>query len=202
MKDMFFPYDGARTILLLISAMVFSCDNSNPIDSRFAPKISWQPQSQVVLLGNPADFSVSVSGDPAPTFQWNKGGTPLSGGTDSLYTIPAVAFADSGTYSVVASNSQGTVSSDPVSLTVYALTVQPRADTVYVDSSFTFTAVLEGISAPAFQWRLNGFDISGATSLTYSKDAATPDDAGTYQLIVFNAADDVYSEPVTLVVNP
>jgi hypothetical protein len=195
-------YKMPLVILLMTSAIILTCDNNNPIDSHSAPAITWQPRSQIVLLGSPTTFSVSITGDPAPTCQWYKAGAPLSGETDSIYTIPAVAFADSGAYSVVVSNSEGAVTSDSAALVVYTLTVQPLADTVFADSSFSFTAAVSGIPDPTYQWRLNGFDITGATNLTYSKAAATLDDAGTYQLIVFNAADDVYSEPVALVVTP
>jgi hypothetical protein len=189
-------------MLLMTSALFLNCNNSNPVDSRFAPKITWQPQSQVVLQGNTAAFSVSATGDPAPTFQWQKTGVSLPGETDSIFIIPAAAFADTGTYSVVVSNSQGAVTSASVILVVYTLTIQPQTDTVFVDSPFTFTAAVAGIPGPTYQWRLNGFDIAGATSLTYSKDSATVDDAGMYRLIVSGATNDVYSDPVPLVVNP
>ena len=189
-------------MLLMTSALVCTCDNNNPADSHAAPAITWQPQSQIVFLGSPAVFSVSVSGDPAPTCQWQKAGVPLSGETDSLFTIPAAAFADSGVYSVVVSNLKGTVTSDPAALVVYTLTVQPAADTVSTDSSFAFTAAVAGIPDTACQWRLDGFNVSGATGLTYGKISATLDDAGTYRLIVSSPLGDVFSDPVTLVVNP
>ena len=188
-------------MLFMTSALFLNCNNSNPVDSRSAPKITWQPQSQVVLQGNTATFSVSITGDPVPTFQWRKGGVSLPGETDSICTIPAVSFTDSGTYSVVVSNSQGTVTSASVKLIVYTLTIQPQSDTVSVGSPFTFTAAVAGVPNPTYQWRLNGFDIAGATSLTYSKASATLDDAGMYRLIVSSAMDDVYSDPVQLIVN-
>jgi hypothetical protein len=191
-------------MLLMASALFLNCDNSNPIDPSSAPKITMQPRSQIVLLGAPASFSVSITGDPAPTFQWYKAGTPLPGETDSLFIIPAVGFADTGTYSVTISNSKGTITSNTITLMVYSLTVtvQPLSDTVSVDSTFTFTASVAGIDAPTFQWRLDGFGIPGATGLAYSKAAATPDDAGTYQLVVTSPLGDVYSEPVILTVKP
>jgi hypothetical protein len=189
-------------MLLMTSALFLNCDNKNPADSLSAPAIMKQPQSPIVLSGSPVSFSVSATGDPAPVFQWWKAGTPLSGQTDSTFTIPGAAFTDSGTYSVVVSNSEGSVRSLAVTLIVYTLTIQPLSDTVFVDSSFTFTAAVAGIPGPTYQWRLDGFDIAGATSLTYSKNSATVDDAGTYRLVVSSAADDVYSDPVPLIVHP
>jgi hypothetical protein len=189
-------------VLLMTSAIILNCGDNNPTDSLSAPTITKQPRSQIVPSVSPVSFSVSVTANPAPTYQWQKTGVPLSGETDSIFTIPAAAFADSGTYSVVVSNSEGTVTSGSAALIVYTLTVQPQADTVSVDSSFAFTAVLEGIPAPAYQWRLDGFAISGATGLTYSKTSATLADAGTYRLIVSSPLEDVFSDPVLLIVNP
>jgi len=188
-------------MLLMTSAIFFNCDK-NPTESLSAPAISIQPKSRIVPLGSPASFSVSVTGNPVPTCQWWIAGAPLSGETDSLYTIPAAAFADSGTYSVVVSNSEGTITSDSIILIVYTLTIQPPADTVSVDSSFTLTAAVAGIPDPTYQWRLDGFNILGATDLTYSKDSAALDDAGTYRLIVSSPLEDVFSDPVILIVNP
>lgn len=178
-------------MLLMTSAIFLNCDK-NPAESLFAPAISIQPKSQIVPLGSLVSFSVSITGNPAPTCQWWKAGTLLSGETDSIYTIPAAAFADSGIYSVVVSNSQGAVTSDSATLIVYTLTVQPTADTVSVDSPFTFTAAVSGIPDPTYQWRLDGFNISGATGLTYGKISATLDDAGTYRLIVSSPLEDVF----------
>ncbi|MBN2189115.1 MAG: immunoglobulin domain-containing protein [Chitinispirillaceae bacterium] len=188
-------------VLIITSAIALYCDK-NPTDSFSAPVITTQPESRIVLLDSSVSFSVYAAGNPAPTFQWYKAGAPLSGETDALYTIPAAAFTDSGTYSVAVSNSEGTVTTDPAVLIVYSLTVQPQADTVSVDSPFTFTAACEGIPNPTCQWRLNGFDIPGATAPTYDKSAATIDDAGSYRLIVTCVLGDLFSEPVTLVVNP
>jgi hypothetical protein len=189
-------------MLLMTSAIVLNCTNNNPVESLSAPAITIQPKSQIVRSSYPVSFSVSVTGDPAPTFQWYKAGAPLSGETDSIYTIPAVAFSDSGFYSVFASNSQGTIASDSVKLMVYTLTVQPQTDTVSVDSSFTFTATVAGIPDPTYQWRLDGFDIASATSPTYSKTAAALVDAGTYRVIVSSTVGSVFSDPVILIVNP
>ena len=77
-----------------------------------APTITTQPAaSQIICLGTSATFSVVASGTPAPTYQWKKGGTDISGATSSSYTIASVAAADAGTYSVVVTNTCGNVTS-------------------------------------------------------------------------------------------
>lgn len=190
-------------VLLLMTPVIFvNCNNNNPTVTILPPAINSQPESQIVRVGSPVTFSVSVTGDPVPTCQWLKQGIPLTGENDTLFTIPAVDYPDSGTYSVVVSNSEGEVSSDMVTLIVYSVTVTPQSDTVSVDSAFAFTASVTGIPGPAYQWRLEGFNVPGATGLTYSKTSATLDDAGTYRLVVTSPVEDVFSDPVTLLVNP
>jgi len=199
-------FKGTGAVLLLTFATFLSC-GKNATEPPAAPAITTQPQSQIVIAGNPVTFSITATGNPEPSYQWLKNDTILPGKTGAAFTIPAAALADSGIYSVVVSNSQGTVTSDPATLTVCTLpqiTLQPVSYTVTqsVDSSFAFTVIATGIPAPTYEWRLNGFPIPGATDSTYTKTNATSNDAGTYRVVVMNPADTVYSDAVTLTVNP
>ena len=84
------------------------------------PSITTQPASQTVCNASSVTFSVVVTGTPAPTYQWNKGGSPIAGATASSYTIASVSAADAATYTVVVTNSCGTVTSNNAVLTVNA----------------------------------------------------------------------------------
>jgi hypothetical protein len=71
-------------------------------------------------MGLTATFSVSATGSSL-SYQWSKGGTAISGATASSYTTPATAFADTAsTFTVAVSNSAGSVTSTPATLTVTA----------------------------------------------------------------------------------
>lgn len=86
-----------------------------------APTITSQPADASVTAGLSATFSVSTTGSPLPTYQWRRNGVAINGATAASYTTPALAVADSGaTYSVVVSNSQGSVTSREATLTVTA----------------------------------------------------------------------------------
>jgi plastocyanin len=83
-----------------------------------APVIVAQPQSTNVLVGQTASFSVVAGGNPAPSYQWAFNGTNIAGATDSSFTLSNAAVTNDGNYSVIVSNSQGTVTSSNALLTV------------------------------------------------------------------------------------
>ncbi|HYC54948.1 MAG TPA: PQQ-dependent sugar dehydrogenase, partial [Candidatus Binatia bacterium] len=59
-----------------------------------APQITVQPESQTVLIGDPATFRVEALG--ADTFQWQRDGVDIEGATSSSYSLPAVSQDDDG----------------------------------------------------------------------------------------------------------
>jgi len=86
------------------------------------PSISAQPQSQTVTAPVTATFSVTATGTAPLSYQWNKNGAAISGATSATYTTPATTSADNGAkFTVVVTNSAGSITSDPASLTVRVL---------------------------------------------------------------------------------
>ena len=87
-----------------------------------APVITVAPTNQSAGVGGSATFSVTASGTPAPTYQWQRNGVALSGQTASTLTLNNLALTDSGaSFAVVVTNSAGSVTSGPVTLTVNAV---------------------------------------------------------------------------------
>jgi photosystem II stability/assembly factor-like uncharacterized protein len=99
--------------------------------SSTAPAITTQPSNQAVAAGANATFTVAASGTPAPTLQWqmsaNGGSTftdltnagPYSGVTTATFTISAAPSSFSGRqFRCVATNSAGSATSTPATLTV------------------------------------------------------------------------------------
>jgi len=84
-----------------------------------APVITSQPPNQIVSTGQTAMFSVTATGTPSPTYQWQKNGANISGATSASYTTPTVTTADSGEqFRVIVSNALGNITSNPATLTV------------------------------------------------------------------------------------
>src|SRR5262249_38347764 len=61
-----------------------------------APQIITQPASQTVTAGEEATFTVSATGSPTLTYQWQKNHVNIAGATSASYTTPVTATSDSG----------------------------------------------------------------------------------------------------------
>ncbi len=82
------------------------------------PSITTQPQPQTVAPGASVAFSVVASASPAPTYRWDKDGVDIPGATLSSLTLTNVQPGDAGNYSVIVTNSAGTITSSSAALTV------------------------------------------------------------------------------------
>ncbi|MGA9668718.1 MAG: immunoglobulin domain-containing protein, partial [Terracidiphilus sp.] len=114
-----------------------------------APVITAQPASQAVVVGGTATFSVSASGSPAPSYQWQSeaagSGTfaNIAGATGASYTVSNVQPSQSGShYQVIVSNSQGSVTSSAATLTV----TSSASAITYVQSIWCQDAGAQGTS--------------------------------------------------------
>lgn len=150
------------------------------------PFIGTQPQSVTKCVGEAAAFSVSASG-AGLTYQWRKGGSPISGATSSTYTIATLAGADAGNYDVVVSGTCSPPATSNVAvLAVHSppqISAHPAAVTTCMGQPASFSVTASG-GGLTYQWRKNGQAIVNATASTYSISAVTPGDAGTYDVIV------------------
>ena len=167
-----------------------------------APVITTQPQSQTVNAGASVTFTTAATGSPA--YQWQFNGAAVSGATNASYTIAGVQASNAGGYTVVASNTAGSVTSSAATLTVDtvpAIITQPQSQTANAGSNVTIGVVAVGTPAPAFQWYFNGQPIAGATSTFYAIIGAQASNAGSYTVFVSNAAGSVTSGAAALAVN-
>src|SRR4029077_4149558 len=95
-----------------------------------APSITAPPASQSVTAGQTASFSVAATGTAPLSYQWMKNSVAISGATSSSYTTPGTTTSDNGAqFTVVVSNTAGTVTSSAATLTVNAAPVAPSITT-------------------------------------------------------------------------
>ena len=117
---------------LLVAFWLAGCGGySNPgsVNGSGAPYITAQPVNQTVTAGQTATFSVTAAGTAPLAYQWQKNGADIAGATTASYTTAVTTTSDSGEqFRVVVSNSGGSVTSMPATLTVSAGQVASTVD--------------------------------------------------------------------------
>ncbi|HVK58283.1 MAG TPA: PQQ-dependent sugar dehydrogenase, partial [Candidatus Kapabacteria bacterium] len=84
-----------------------------------APQITQQPVDQNVTVGQAATFSVTASGTPPLSYQWQRNNANISGATASSYTLSSTVAADNNAaFRCLVANSSGSVTSNPAILHV------------------------------------------------------------------------------------
>lgn len=84
-----------------------------------APTITRQPTSVTINQGASFTLSVSAAGSNL-SYQWKKAGANISGATSASYTKSSATTGDAGSYTVTITNSAGSITSNPVTVTVNA----------------------------------------------------------------------------------
>ena len=88
-----------------------------------SPAITSQPQSLTVTNGHSASFTVTAFGLSSLAYQWFFNGTNLNGATNIPLTLQNAFPANAGDYTVVVTNTYGSVTSNPAKLTVFPLNI-------------------------------------------------------------------------------
>ena len=168
---------------LKLSARLFYLSNSPP-----RPTISAQPQSVTNRVTSNVTFSVVAS--PLPlAYQWRRSGAALPGETNRILSFTNLTGTEAGNYTVLASNSAGSVTSAVAVLTIDKkprILTQPQAARLPQGWNAYFDVSAEGPPPLRFQWRRSGTAISGATNAQYVRTNLTTGGAGNYTVVVSN----------------
>ncbi len=145
----------------------------------------------------------NVAGSLPMSYQWRLNGVNLPGATDYVYSKPAAAVSDTGTYDVVISNAAGMVTSAGVTVTVDpavppTIDFQPASRSVYPGGTASFTVATSGTQPMTYQWKHAGANITGATNATLVIAGCTAAEAGAYTVSVANVAGTRTSTTATL----
>jgi len=197
----------------------FQTINFNSTQENSAPVISLNPLSQSKTEGETVSFTVNASGFPTPAYQWKKNGANLTndqritGATTNTLSISNLTQSDTGTYTCLVSNTEGSVSSAPAVLTISEALVAPTVTTapspvsVITGESASFSVTASGNPAPVYQWLKNnaaisdGGSISGASTATVTISPTALSDSGNYSCRVSNSEGTVTSASARLTVS-
>src|SRR5262249_25556389 len=83
--------------------------------------VSSAPANVTTCPGTPANFNVSASGTGL-SYQWYKGGSPMTGQTSSSLNLSSVSASDAATYSVVVSGTCGNAITNSATLSLNTVT--------------------------------------------------------------------------------
>ena len=192
---------------LVTNAVGSATSSAATLTVNVPPTITTQPASQTVTAGANVILSVIASGTAPLAYQWQYNGVNVSGGTAATLTLTSVTTNQAGIYACIVTNIAGSTMSAAATLTVNlapiapTITTQPVSQIVTAGTNVTFVVVASGTSPLSYQWRLNGANISGATSASLNLMGVTSAQAGNYTCLVTNAAGTTTSSAATLTVN-
>ena len=165
------------------------------------PAILVQPGSQTAWEGGQVSFSVTATGSPAPTYEWQRLSSSTWGNVVACKTALCqftVAATDNGAqFRVMVSNSSGSVASAVATLTVNFLDIitQPVSQKVWAATTAQFTVTVRANPVPvAYQWYRQGpgqavVAIPGATTPVYTTPVtAAQDDQTIYWVSLCNGS--------------
>ena len=161
------------------------------------------PQDQTVAPGNPATFSVKVTGTPQVpyppyySYYWYRNGNSSDNvGADPAFTVVNPQPGDNGTsFNVYVFGGQGQAPpgySDGVLHVVSPGTAPsltgptPASVVTNVGANVRFTASATGNPAPAYQWFFNGNPVWFATGPSLALTGVGTNCSGTYSVVVTN----------------
>ena len=193
------------------------------------PVITAQPADANIAAGANTLFEITATGNPAPAYNWQRsinGGAwenlanlsnDIRGATTDTLSITSIPATFNGSkYRCIVTNSVGTATSNPATLTVAppatkpVITNQPPNLNVTEGQPATFSIIATGAPAPAYTWQVSkdtGKTWTNTTSLgnypptlTVSEKVTTQFNGYQYRCIVTNSAGSVTSNPATLTV--
>lgn len=94
-------------------------------NSARAPAITSQPPAVLRLAAGTTPtvaLSVAATGTPTPAYQWRRNGAPLPGETLPSLVLTRATEAQAGTYTCVVTNTNGSITSDPSTVSFIAAT--------------------------------------------------------------------------------
>ena len=170
------------------------------------PSVAIAASTTSICAGGSVTFTATpVNGGPAPTYQWQINGTNVTGETGATFTTTTLVNGDIVTV-IMTSNDPcaNPVTATSNAVTITATTVTPSVaiaastTSICAGGSVTFTATpVNGGPAPAYQWQINGIDVTGETGSTFTTTTLVNGDIVT----VIMTSNDPCANPVTATSN-
>lgn len=163
-----------------------------------SPSFVLQPTDFTGHVNDTVTLNANAIADPTPTYQWEystdgtTGWGPITDANAAIHQIFSAAFADNGFYRLVATNGNGSATSDvvQVSLTYPAPTIlnQPASSVAQTGTNVTLSVSAIGLGNLSYQWFKDTVAIDGATSDMLELTNVQPGDGGDYEVEITDDA--------------
>ena len=179
---------GANSSTLTISSVQASDADTYTVDATGAcntasqnatltvnsPTTTTDPADQTVCQGATANFSTTAGGTGPFHYAWTLDGSPFNGDNSSISVPTGSLSVGNHTVSVTTTGACGSASQS-ATLTVQANTsaTTPADQTVCQGATANFSTTASGTGPFTYQWKLDGSNISGATSSSVAIDTTS-----------------------------
>jgi hypothetical protein len=130
------------------------------------PVFTQEPTNRLAIVRTNATnitFTAAATSSTPITYQWRFGGTDLPAATANSLVISNAQSKDVGDYSVVATDSYGSITSSNATLTLLYLPFiiqHPPSQIVALGGSASFTITASGTLPLSFRWRFNNVNLT------------------------------------------
>jgi len=130
-----------------------SAFNITLVSAEPPPAFSKSPSSQTIAIGGTVIFTGSASGGTV-SYQWRRDGQDIPGATQPTLLLKDITAAQAGGYALVASNTSGSTTSNPATLTVVPAS----------QSSRLINLSIRSIAGLGEQTLIAGFTLAGSAN--------------------------------------
>ena len=192
----------AGTYSVMVSNRLGAASATASLTVLFPPTVSY-PLVYNIDAGNTLSINPVVQGRAPITYRWVYNGVTMPGQTGQALSLNNMQSTNAGSYSMVASNPDGTTTGPAASVSVFSpptIITQPVSVTNNQGVSVSFTVGCSGGVPLSYQWLYNGALITGATNYVLTLNPSSPGNEGSYQVIISNRLGSVSSVAAKLVV--
>jgi hypothetical protein len=140
---------GYQVVVTNIGGAVTSAVATLTVTNGIGPAITSQPQDWTGITNSTISLTITATGTAPLAYQWKQNGSGLAGASLSGYSKANAVTGDSGTYTVIVTNTYGSTNSGNAIVTVTngvtppPVTNGPSSEIIYVG-----TLVVGGTNAP------------------------------------------------------
>jgi hypothetical protein len=173
------------------------------------PVFEAQPVAYTGSVGDNVNLQAGAISSPAPTYQWQKsadgvnGWANVDGATSNTLQLFSAAYADNGFYRAIATNANGSATSNVVQVDLAypppQIITQPASVSVEQGSNAQFTVTASGVGNLTYQWYKDADPISGATTDTLLLSNVQESDENSYWVRITDDGATADSLPATMI---